>query len=80
MISGCFNERATEHYGRTAVRSMIRMAGHKVQSEVNARTNYLCIGTANVAGRGAGPAKLAKAKDLGVTIVTLDELRNILAA
>ena len=80
VITGCFNESAIDGYGRHAVRSMIQRAGHKVQSDINTRTDYLCIGTANVPGRGAGPSKLAKAKDLGVQTVTLEELRSVLDA
>lgn len=80
VITGCFNESAIDGYGRHAVRSMIQRAGHKVQSEINSRTDYLCVGAANVPGRGAGPSKLAKAKDLGVRIVTLEELYAVLDA
>ena len=80
VITGCFNESAIDGYGRHAVRSMIQRAGHKVQSEINTRTDYLCIGTADVPGRGAGPSKLAKAKELGVRIVTLEELYAVLDA
>lgn len=80
VITGCFNESAVDGYGRHAVRSMIQRAGHKVQSEINSRTDYLCVGTADVPGRGAGPSKLAKAKELGVRIVTLEELYAVLDA
>lgn len=80
VITGCFNEQAMGHFGRPAVKNMIERMGHKVQSEINSRTDYLCVGTANVPGRGAGPSKLSKAKSIGVKVVTLEELQAVLDA
>lgn len=80
VITGCFNEHALEHYGRKKVAEMIRYHGHHVQEKICASTDYLCVGEANVPGRGVGPAKLKKAKNLNVKIVTLDELTAVLDA
>ena len=80
VITGCFNTSAIDGYGRQAVRSMIAHYGHNVRSELSRNTDYLCIGTANVPGRGVGPSKLQKARDLGIPVVTLDELQALLDA
>lgn len=78
VITGCFNASAIDGYGRQAVRSMIAHSGHKVCSELSRKIDYLCIGTANVPGRGVGPAKMQKAKALGIPVVTLDQLQALL--
>jgi len=78
VITGCFNKSAIDGYGRQAVRSMIAHCGHKVCSELSSKTDYLCIGTANVPGRGVGPAKMQKAKALGIPVITLDQLQALL--
>lgn len=80
VITGCFNEKAIGHYGRTDVTEMIVRAGHHVRSELSRTTDYLVVGTANVPGRGAGPSKLQKAHDLGIKVITLDELYAVLDA
>ena len=80
VITGCFNTSAIDGYGRQAVRSMIAHSGHNVRSELSRNTDYLCIGTANVPGRGVGPSKLQKAKALGIPVITLDELQALLDA
>lgn len=80
VITGCFNTSAIDGYGRQAVRSMIVHSGHNVRSELSRKTDYLCVGTANVPGRGVGPSKIQKAKALGIPVVTLDELQAVLAA
>lgn len=80
VISGCFNEQAIGHYGRKKVAEMIRYYGHNVQEKICRNTNYLCIGEANVPGRGVGPAKLKRAKELNVKVITLDELTAVLDA
>lgn len=80
VISGCFNTSAIDGYGRQAVRSMIVHSGHNVRSELSRSTDYLCIGTANVPGRGVGPSKMEKARDLCVKVVTLDQLQALLNA
>ena len=80
VISGCFNTSAIDGYGRQVVRSMIAHYGHNVRSELSRNTDYLCIGTANVPGRGVGPSKLQKAKAMGIPVITLDELQVVLDA
>jgi len=80
VISGCFTESAIGHYGRTAAREAIVGMGCNVKSELNKSTDYLVVGTANVPGRGVGPAKLKKAKALDIPVVTLDELKRRVAA
>lgn len=61
VISGCFNTSAIDGYGRSAVKNIILHSGHNVRSELSHKTDYLCIGTANVPGRGVGPSKLRQA-------------------
>ena len=80
VISGCFTASAVDGYGRDAARRYIVNAGHKVCSELSSKTDYLCIGTANVPGRGVGPSKLQKAKAMGIPVVTLDQLQAVLDA
>jgi len=80
VISGCFTEQAIGHYGRKQVAEMIRHYGHTVQEKICGNTNYLCVGQANVPGRGVGPSKLAKAKAMKVKIVTLEQLTAVLDA
>ena len=80
VITGCFNSSAIDGYGRQAVRSMIAHSGHKVCSELSRKTDYLCIGTANGPGRRVGPANIQKARDLGIPVVTLDQLQVMLDA
>jgi DNA ligase (NAD+) len=53
-----------EHYSREAAKAMVTARGGKVSSSVSAKTDYVVV--------GADPgSKLAKARELGVTI--LDE-------
>lgn len=80
VITGCFNTSAIDGYGRADVKNMILRSGHHVRSELSRKTDYLCIGTADVPGRGVGPSKLRQAKTLGVKVVTLDELSAVLDA
>ena len=78
VITGCFTEQAIGHYGRTQAKATIEQAGHKVRSDLSAKTDYLVIGTA-VPGRPPGPSKLAKARSLGIPIVTLSEFLSLAA-
>lgn len=80
VITGCFNEEARGHHGRDEVKRTITAAGHRVRSEVTRNTDYLVVGTAMVAGHEPGPAKLAKADELGVPRITLSQLQALLAA
>lgn len=80
VISGCFNTSAIDGYGRGSVRSMIEHYGHNVRSQLSGSTDYLCIGTADVPGRGVGPSKLRQAHDMGIKVITQDELMAVLEA
>ena len=80
VISGCFTEEALGHHGRTKVQEIIRGYGHNVQEKICGSTDYLCVGQANVPGHGVGPSKLAKAKAMGVKIVTLEQLTAVMKA
>ena len=58
VISGVF-----ETYSRDEIKNLIEINGGKISSSVSLNTNYL------VAGKNLGPAKYAKANDLGVPII-----------
>lgn len=62
VISGVF-----EKVSRKELKELIEKNGGKNTGSISAKTNYL------VAGAKMGPAKLAKATDLGVTIISEDE-------
>ena len=57
---------------RSAAKSALQALGAKVSGSVSAKTHYL------VAGEKSG-SKLAKAQDLGVTILSEDEMMTLLA-
>ena len=56
---------------RDDAKQLIEQAGGKVSSAVSKKTSYL------VAGEDAG-SKLAKARELGVPVLTEDELRALI--
>ncbi|MDC3040586.1 NAD-dependent DNA ligase LigA, partial [Flavobacteriaceae bacterium] len=58
VISGVF-----ETYSRDEIKNLIEINGGKISSSVSSNTNYL------VAGNNLGPAKSAKANNLGVPII-----------
>lgn len=62
VISGVF-----EKVSRKELKELIEKNGGKNTGSISAKTNYL------VAGKNMGPAKLAKATDLEVTIISEDE-------
>ncbi|MDG1913301.1 MAG: NAD-dependent DNA ligase LigA [Crocinitomix sp.] len=62
VISGVF-----EKVSRKELKELIEKNGGKNTGSISAKTNYL------VAGEKMGPAKLAKATDLGVKIISEDE-------
>jgi DNA ligase (NAD+) len=62
VISGVF-----EKVSRNELKELIEKNGGKNTSSISAKTSYL------VAGANMGPAKLAKAEKLGLTIISEDE-------
>jgi DNA ligase (NAD+) len=56
--------------GRADAEAMIRKAGGKVASSVSKKTDYV------VAGESAG-SKLEKAQQLGVVVISEEQLRGI---
>lgn len=68
VISGTF-----ERHSRDELKALIDSHGGRNMSGVSANTQYL------LAGEGIGPAKLAKAKKLGVTMITEDEFERMIA-
>lgn len=68
VISGVFT-----HHSREEYKSLIEGLGGKIASSISSKTNYV------LAGANMGPAKLAKATDLGITILSEDELLSLIA-
>lgn len=67
VISGVFTK-----FSRDEAKEIIEANGGKTSGSVSGKTNYL------LAGEGMGPAKLKKAEDLGVTIISEDDLLKML--
>lgn len=68
VVSGVFNA-----FSRDEVKELIEANGGKNVSSVSSKTIYL------LAGDGMGPAKLKKATDLGVQILTEDEFIQMIS-
>lgn len=68
VISGVFT-----HHSRDEYKSLIEGLGGKIASSISSKTNYV------LAGANMGPAKLAKATGLGITILSEDELLSLIA-
>lgn len=68
VISGTFSQ-----YSRDEYKTMIEQHGGKNSSAISARTGYL------LAGDHVGPAKLEKARKLGVTIINETDFLNLIA-
>ena len=68
VISGVFTYHSRDEY-----KSLIEGLGGKIASSISSKTNYV------LAGANMGPAKLAKATDLGITILSEDELLDLIA-
>lgn len=66
VVSGVFSME------RDALKALIEANGGKVSGSVSAKTNYI------VAGENMGPAKLEKARELGVAILTEQEFLKLL--
>ena len=67
VISGVFNKMS-----RDEAKEIIEAQGGKCSGSVSSKTDYL------LAGEGMGPAKLEKATQLGVKIISEDELMNMI--
>jgi DNA ligase (NAD+) len=67
VVSGVF-----EKFSRDELKSTIEANGGKLGSSISAKTSYV------VAGDKMGPAKLKKASDLGIAIITEDDLLKMI--
>jgi len=68
VVSGVFSS-----FSRDELKNTIKSNGGKVVSSISAKLDYL------VAGDKMGPAKLKKATDLNVQIISEEEFRNMIA-
>ena len=68
VVSGVF-----DIHSRDEIKNLIEINGGKISSSVSSNTNYL------VAGNNLGPAKSAKANDLGVTIINEMSLIDLIS-
>ncbi len=69
IISGVF-----EKYSRDELKDMIEQNGGKILSSISAKLNYL------VAGDNMGPSKLEKAQKLNISIISDEELLEMISA
>jgi DNA ligase (NAD+) len=67
VVSGVFNS-----FSRDEIKQVIEENGGKNVSSISSKTDYV------VAGDNMGPAKLKKATDLGITILSEDEFIQLL--
>ena len=67
VISGTF-----ENYERDQLKEMVLANGGRILSGVSAKLDYL------LAGENMGPAKLEKARKLGVTLITIGDFEKML--
>ncbi|MEE4176246.1 MAG: NAD-dependent DNA ligase LigA [Bacteroides sp.] len=67
VVSGVFS-----NYSRDEIKALIEKHGGKVTGSVSSKTNYL------VAGENMGPEKRKKAEELGVKIISEDELEDLI--
>lgn len=68
VISGTFT-----HYSRDEYKNIIEQHAAKIVSSISSKTDYV------LAGDKMGPSKLAKASDLGITILTEEDFLNLIA-
>lgn len=67
VVSGVFTT-----FTRDGIKQAIEQHGGKVSGSISKKTNFV------VAGAGMGPAKQAKAEELGVSLIDEDELRRMI--
>jgi DNA ligase (NAD+) len=67
VVSGVFQQ-----YSRDGIKEAIEHNGGKVSGSISSKTSYV------VAGEGMGPAKRAKAEQLGVKVIGEEELREMI--
>ena len=63
-----------EHFSRDEINKAIEEHGGKPVTSVSSKTDYL------IAGENIGPNKLAKARELGIPIITEAEFMQMIAA
>jgi len=68
VISGTFDT-----FSRDELKELIELNGGKLGSSVSAKTNFL------IAGANMGPAKLQKATDLGVTLLSENDFIKMIS-
>jgi DNA ligase (NAD+) len=68
VISGTF-----ETFSRDEIKDLVELNGGKIGSSVSAKTTFL------IAGANMGPAKLQKATDLGVTLLSENEFIKLIS-
>jgi DNA ligase (NAD+) len=66
VVSGTF-----ETFSRDGIKEFIEQHGGKVVGSISSKTTFV------VAGADMGPAKLKKAEDLKIPIISEQELRNL---
>jgi DNA ligase (NAD+) len=67
VVSGVF-----ENYSRDNLKELIELHGGKNIGSISAKTSFV------LAGENMGPAKLAKAKKLGVPIISISEFETMI--
>ena len=68
VISGVFT-----HHSRDEYKELIEKNGGKNVGSISAKTSFI------LAGENMGPAKLEKAKKLGITILSEDEFLKLIS-
>lgn len=69
VVSGVF-----ENYGRDELKNLVKANGGKIISGVSGKLDFL------LAGANMGPAKLEKAQNLGVKIISIEEFEAMIQA
>ena len=69
VISGVFTQHSREEY-----KQMIESLGGKNSSSISSKTDYI------LAGANMGPAKLAKAEQLGITILSEENFLELIGS